>query len=189
MKHQGTVVLTTERLTLRPITQDDAQAMFDTWAGDARVTKYLTWGPHKTAEVTARVVAEWVKCYEQADFYQWVLDLDGKILGAISVVRLDERSNVAELGYCMGVAAWNQGFMTEAARAVIEFLFNEVGANRIVIEHAVKNPASGRVAEKCGMTYEGTKREAFLSSWGEYLDIAVWSLLKRDRTTPAKGSE
>ena len=51
-----------------------------------------------------------------------------------------------------------KGLMPEAAKAVIDFLFSEVGVNRVGISHAVKNPASGRVAQKCGHTFEGTKR-------------------------------
>ena len=68
--------------------------------------------------------------------------------------------------------------MTEAAKAVIRFLFEEVGCHRVVIRHAVKNPASGRVAQKCGLTYEGTHREAFKNSNGDFLDIAEYAILK-----------
>ena len=70
--------------------------------------------------------------------------------------------------------------MTEAATAVINYLFAEVGFNRISIWHAVKNPASGKVAKKCGMTFEGVFRQFYKSHSGEFLDIAVWSILKSE---------
>ena len=86
------------------------------------------------------------------------MEYEGMPIGNISVVRLSEKSEYAELGYCMGYAYWNKGLMPEAAKAVIDFLFSEVGGNHVGISHAVKNPASGKVAQKCGLTFAGTKR-------------------------------
>ena len=71
-------------------------------------------------------------------------------------------------------------FRTEAAKAVTDYLFAEVGVNRIEISHAVKNPASGRVAQKCGYKYEGTRREYFKTYAGEFLDIAIYGIIKSD---------
>ena len=100
-------------------------------------------------------------------------------LRKFSVVRIDERSEFAELGYCLGFDFWNKGIMPEAASAVIQYLFEKVGFHRIGIWHAVKNPGSGRVAQKCGLTFEGTKRY-FKSATGEYLDISDYGILKSE---------
>ena len=180
MKHQGTKPLQTERLLLRRLTTADAEEMYETWAKDRRVTEFLTWPPHASPEATKKVLEAWEKEYEKDDYYQWGMVYEGRLIGSISVVRIQDQSEWAELGYCMGYDFWGKGLMTEGARAVIDFLFSEVGANRIAIAHAVRNPASGRVAEKCGMTREGILREHFKSSKGEYLDIAVWSLLRKE---------
>ena len=80
----------------------------------------------------------------------------------------------------MGCAYWNRGLMTEAVKAVTDFLFREVGVNRIEISHAVKNPASGRVAEKCAFRFEGTKREYYKTFAGEFLDISYRGLVRSD---------
>ena len=80
----------------------------------------------------------------------------------------------------MGYAYWNQGIMPEAAKAVIDYLFSEIGVNRVGISHAVKNPASGRVAQKCGLTFEGTKREYFKTSSGEFLDISYYGIIRSE---------
>lgn len=178
--HKGTQILHTERLTLRRFTIEDAQAMFDTWANDERVTRYLTWSPHQSPELTKQLLACWCAAYENLNTYNWVMELEGKIIGNISVVLINEQSEYAELGYCMGYDYWNRGLMPEAAKAVIDYLFAEVGLNRISLSHAVKNPASGRVAQKCGLTYEGTKREYFKTLTGEYLDISEYGILRRD---------
>lgn len=183
LTHIGTQTIKTERLILRRFTHEDARAMFDTWANDERVTKFLTWEPHGTLEVTQNIVDSWIKEYEKDDYYHWAIELEGKIIGSISVVRYDENSEFAEIGYCSGFDFWGNGYMTEAAGAVIDFLFKEVNVNRVTIEHATKNPGSGKVAQKCGLTLEGVKREYFKSSWGEFLDIAVYSILKREWTS------
>ena len=182
MKHKGTQTIFTDRLTLRRFTVEDAQEMFDNWASDPRVTKFLSWEPHTSTEATAALLRDWVKGYENDNCYNWVMEYQGRCIGTISVVRQSERDESAELGYDLGYDYWNKGLMTEAAKAVIRFLFEEVGCHRVVIRHAVKNPASGRVAQKCGLTYEGTRREAFKNRDGEFRDIAEYAILKTDGT-------
>lgn len=177
--HKGTLYICTPRLQLRRFEISDSKDMYENWANDERVTRFLTWKPHKSHDETKVLLENWSTAYKSNEVYNWVMEYRGKAIGSISVVRLDSKHESADLGYCMGYDFWNKGLMTEAAGAVINFLFKEVGLNRIVIEHAVKNPASGKVAEKCGMTLEGTKRQAFLKN-GEYHDINTWSILRSD---------
>lgn len=187
MTHKGTQEIRTKRLMLRRFAVADAQAMFDNWASDEHVTRYLTWEPHVSPEATAQLLADWTKAYSSPSHYNWVITLDGVPIGSIAVVRVSERSEWAELGYCLGRAFWGQGLMTEAASAVIAFLFDEVGVNRVAISHAVKNPASGRVAQKCGLTLEGTARAYFKSAAGEWLDIRTYSILREEFERARKG--
>ena len=178
--HKGTQTIHTARLTLRRFIVDDAQAMFQNWANDERVTRYLTWRPHESSEATKQLLEVWCSAYENSNTYNWAMDYEGTPIGNISVVRLSDKCEYAELGYCMGYDYWNKGFMSEAAKAVIDYLFAEVGVNRVGISHAVKNPASGRVAQKCGLTYEGTKREFFKRSDGEFLDISDYGIFRSE---------
>lgn len=178
--HKGTQAIHTERLILRKFTVDDVKSMFENWANDKRVTEFLTWEPHGSLKVTQEIVTNWVKEYESESNYNWAIELNGKIIGSIGVVSLSEKDEAAELGYCSAFECWGQGLMTEAVRAVIGFLFFQVNVNRIVIEHAVKNPASGRVAQKCGFTHEGIMREAYKSPQGEFWDISKYAVLKKD---------
>lgn len=180
LTHIGTQEIKTERLTLRRFTIEDAKPMFDTWANDKRVTKFLTWLPHGTLEVTESIVSLWIKDYEKADNYNWAIELEGKIIGSISVTEIDENSERVEIGYCIGFDFWGKGIMSEAAKAVIDFLFEKVNVHRVTITHATKNPASGKVAKHCGLTLEGVRREFFKSTCGEFLDIAVYSILRHE---------
>lgn len=178
--HKGTQTIQASRLTLRRFTVDDAQAMFGNWANDERVTRFLTWLLHESPELTKQLLESWCTCYENLNYYNWAMEYNGAPIGNISVVRFSERSERAELGYCMSHSYWSKGLMTEAAKAVIDFLFDEVRVNRVGISHAVKNPASGRVAQKCGLTFEGTKRQYFKTAAGEFLDISDYSILRSE---------
>ena len=87
MKHKGTKTLKSQRLCLRKFSQKDTLPMFNNWANDVEVTKYLTWQPHKDISVTEFVVNEWIKSYGKKDFYQWIIVLrDTKSLLGISVL-------------------------------------------------------------------------------------------------------
>lgn len=180
LTHKGTQTLSTARLTLRRFAVEDADAMYQNWASDKRATRFLTWQPHESAEQTKQLLTLWISEYEKSDYYNWVIEFDKKIIGNISVVRCENRSEVAHLGYCMGFDYWGKGIMTEAVRAVIDYLFEEIGFHRITICHAVKNPASGKVAKKCGLTLEGTRRECFKSYDGEFLDICDYGILRQE---------
>lgn len=178
MTHQGTKPLQTKRLLLRQFTPTDAQAMYDNWAKEEQVARYLTWPPHESLEVTKALLKDWCSSYAEPDYYNWVMEYEGIPIGNVSAVRVSEKNQWVELGYCMSPAHWNKGLMTEAVRAVIDFFFREVEVHRICISHATRNPASGKVAQKCGLSYEGTARESFRSRKGEYWDIANYGIIR-----------
>ena len=94
-------------------------------------------------------------------------------------MHVDEKLESAELGWCIGKAWWGRGIMPEAGAAVIAYLFDEVGLNRVAARHDVRNPKSGRVMQKLGMTQEGVLRQAGHCNAGTG-DIAVYSILKRE---------
>lgn len=177
---KGTQTLHTARLTLRRFTPDDADAMFQTWANDEEVTRYMMWAPHGLPEATRQLLTHWCAAYEDPNTYNWAIEYEGALIGNISVTRLHQKCEWAELGYCIGRAYWGKGIMSEAAKAVIDFLFSEVGVHRIGISHVVENPASGRVAQKCGLTFEGTKREFYKTSAGEFLDVSDYGILRSE---------
>lgn len=180
LNHKGTKTLTTSRLTLRPFLPTDAQDMFDNWASDPEVTKYLTWPAHSSIDVSRFVLADWVSHYGEPDYYQWAIVLDGHAIGSIAVVNHHDRAGVAHIGYCIGRNWWHKGIMSEALRAVMAFLFDEVGYQRIESRHDPNNPHSGGVMRKCGMKYEGTLRQSDWNNQG-ICDAAWYALLKSER--------
>ncbi len=161
MNHLGTQTIEAARLTLRRFTMADAEPMLRNWASDPEVTKYLTWPPHANVEVSRMVLSDWVKNYEKPDFYQWAIILKetGEPIGSISAVHLSDSVGLAHIGYCIGQPWWHRGYTSEALKAVIDFFFDRVGANRVEARHDPRNPHSGGVMRKCGMQYEGTLRQ------------------------------
>ena len=183
MKHLGTKTIETDRLVLRRFEVSDAEAMYRNWANDREVTKYLTWPVHADPEVTGALLETWVKEYENDHYYQWAIGLkerNGEPIGSISVVHSRDDIEMVHIGYCIGRAWWNQGIMTEALSAVIDFFFDEVEVNRVECRHDPNNPNSGKVMQKCGMKYEGTMRSADRNNQG-ICDASLYGLLRSDR--------
>jgi [ribosomal protein S5]-alanine N-acetyltransferase len=181
MNHQGTVEIETERLWLRKFQLSDAQAVFNNWAKDEEVTKYLTWPAHSSVEISEMVLKDWVHNYEVTSFYQWAIILKEKDepIGSISVVDSKEAIDMVHIGYCIGRKWWNLGITSEAFAGIIPFFFEQVGVKRIESRHDPKNPNSGKVMLKCGLKYEGTLRKADKNNQG-ICDASMYGLLAEE---------
>lgn len=181
MKHQGTKIIETERLILRPFTVDDAQAMFRNWASDSEVTKFLTWPTHGSVEVSRWVLSDWCSHYAEPNYYQWaIVPKDfGEPIGSIAAVRVDDSARWVEIGYCIGKNWWRKGIVSEALKELIRFFFEQVGVGRIQAAHDANNPNSGAVMRKCGMVCEGTLRRAGVNNQG-ICDTVMYSILREE---------
>jgi len=183
MKHCGTILLETERLLLRPFTIDDAGAMYNNWASDEEVTKYLMWPAHSDISVSQDVLKEWISNYERDDYYQWAIvvkDNGARPIGTIGVTSCDEKVEMAHIGYCIGKKWWHKGITTEALKCVMTMLFDTVGMKRVESRHDPNNPNSGLVMKKCGMKYEGTLKKADWNNQG-ICDTSYYALLADER--------
>ena len=191
MEHKGTKRIETKRLLLRAFQPGDAEPMYRNWASDPEVTKFLTWPTHKSVEVSQAVVDSWVKESAGAKYYQWAIvpkEL-GEPIGSISAVKVNEETDSATIGYCIGRAWWGQGIVVEALRALIAFFFDEVEANCVNACHDPRNPNSGKVMRKSGMTYEGTWRAGGVNNQG-ICDEVWYSVLRKEyEAAREKGSE
>lgn len=182
MQHLGTKQIETERLILRRFTLEDAHAMFQNWASDPEVTRFMTWPTHESVEISSMVLADWTGHYGESNFYQWAIELKSlsQAIGSIAGFNLNDQVGRVEVGYCIGRPWWHQGIMTEALNAIIAYLLDEVGLNRVEAYHDVHNPHSGNVMRKCGMHYEGTQRSAGINNSG-ICDLCWYGILASDR--------
>jgi len=101
-----------------------------------------------------------------------------KLVGSIGLEISKEHSR-AELGYWIGKLFWGQGFATEAARALLHHGFQVLNLHRIYAHHLTRNPASGRVMAKLGMSHEGKLRQHMMK-WDVFEDVEVWGVLRGD---------
>lgn len=180
--HKGTVKLKTKRLILRKLEISDAKEMFNNWASDEDVTKYLTWKAHKNIEDTKEILNDWAKSYSKQDFYQWgiVLKETKELIGTIGVVDNKENRLISVIGYAIGKKFWGNGYVTEALNEVIDFLFTETNVNRIEAVHDVENTASGKVLLKCNLKFEGILRDRGLNNDAALIDLAIYSIIRQD---------
>ena len=141
----------------------------------------MTWQPYTSLDDVKGYIQYVIDSYEKPDTYYWVLEYKEthEVIGSISVIWLNEETSCAEIGYCLSDLYWGKGLMPEALSAVIRYLFDRVGLNRIQATHDVNNPNSGRVMEKCGMLYEGVMHQASRNNQG-IVDSAIRAILKSD---------
>ena len=179
LKHCGTKTLKTERLILRQFVKEDYKDMFK-WASNPEVVKYLSYNPHKTSDETKEILKCWIKGYSNPNEYNWAIEFNGRCIGNISTVLQDDECYSCHLGWQIYIDCWNKGIMTEAARAVVDFLFGEVGYDRITSGHDTRNIGSGRIMQKIGMTLEGTFRRCCYQKDGSIGDKNCYAILKSD---------
>jgi ribosomal-protein-alanine N-acetyltransferase len=171
--------LPTERLLLRPFALRDAEDV-QRLAGAYEVAR-STFMPHPyragLAEAWIRSQAEDFARGRGVDF-AITLRPAGELIGSIGMA-IDLTHEHGQLGYWIGVPHWNRGYCTEAVRAVLGYGFETLDLHRIWAPHFTSNPASGRVLQKVGMTYEGCQREHY-TRFGRFEDVALYGLLRRE---------
>lgn len=180
MTHFGTTFIETDRLILRRFCEKDAKAMYENWASDDEVTKYLTWPSYKNAEEANNYILFLVEEYKKPTTYNWAIELKeiGQVIGSIGVVEQKQEIGCVHVGYCIGRTWWQKGITTEALSAVIKFFMEQVGINRIESRHDPRNVNSGKVMKKCGLEYEGIQRQSDWNNQG--ICDAVWYSLLRE---------
>ena len=153
------VVLKTERLVLRPWREDDLNDFY-AYARVDGVGQWAGWTPHKSIEDSKAILELFIR--EKKTF---ALERAGKVIGSLGIETYEERRypeldladrRGREIGYVLSKDWWGQGLMTEAVRAVIRWLFEDVRLDFIIAGHFVGNDRSRRVIEKCGFRYVKT---------------------------------
>lgn len=172
--------LTTERLILRPLTLADAPDI-QRLAGVREVAQMTLRIPHpyKTGMAQEWIQSQAAACKEGAGInFAITLRETGTLCGVIGMA-IDWANVNAEMGYWLGMPYWGRGYCTEAAKAVLRYGFEVLELHRIHAAHFRHNPASGRVMQKIGMSYEGCRRQHVLK-WGKFEDLEQYGILHSD---------
>lgn len=156
MDNKNTPTLETERLILRKFTKDDIEALFEIYK-DKEVNTYLPWFPLKSLKEAENFFYErYTKAYELDKGYKYAICLktDNKPIGYVNV-SIDDNH---DLGYGLRKDFWHKGIVTEASKAVLEQVKKD-GFLYVTATHDVKNPRSGAVMKKLGMSYKYSYEE------------------------------
>lgn len=148
------VVLTTERLTLRSWRETDLEDLYE-YARVEGVGQMAGWMPHKDLEESRRILSMFLE-----EKHTFALEYQGTVIGSIGVDEYKEENypelqslQGREIGYVLSKAYWGKGLMPEAVRAVMAYLFQTVGLDFLLVGHFDWNAQSRRVVEKCGFRY------------------------------------
>jgi RimJ/RimL family protein N-acetyltransferase len=179
LREASSCVLETERLMLRRPTLADVKAIAHL-ANDRRIAENTRRLPHPYSQDHA---IEFVRTIAN-DKRETVFLIENNFT-PIGVVGIDWReADAPELGYWLGVEYWGQGFGTEAARAAIDFAFEEFDIEHLISGARVANPSSRNILEKCGFQWSGVELHRFESLESSTpvdrfrLSRSVWSSLK-----------
>ena len=149
--------LTTSRLHLRLPQMEDAETIFEEYAADPEVTRYMTWVPHESSATVAAYLRDLKQQHTNGTEFTWVIEKPGEhhLMGMIAA---RVRGHKADIGYVLAKKHWNQGFMTEAIIAVSEWLLMQPSIFRVWAVCDTENPGSARALEKSGFEREGMLR-------------------------------
>ncbi|MDX2211969.1 MAG: GNAT family protein [Oculatellaceae cyanobacterium bins.114] len=178
-------LLKTERLLLRPFVMEDAPAV-QHLAGDRDIAAMTLSIPHPYSLSFAE---DWIELHPDllakgtgvnyAIVWAEEPQLCGaQLCGAIGL-GIDPVKRHAELGYWIGKPDWGRGICTEAAKAILNYGFEQLGLECIHSTHFACNPASGRVMQKIGMRYEAY-RPQYTLKWGRFEDIVQYVITRED---------
>jgi RimJ/RimL family protein N-acetyltransferase len=179
LREASSCVLETERLMLRRPTLADVKAIARL-ANDRRIAEQTRRLPHPYSHDHAIAFVRGIASEQRATVF--LIENNHTPIG---VAGIDWREpDAPELGYWLGVEHWGQGFGTEAARAVIDYTFEEFEVEHLISGARVTNPSSRNILEKCGFQWSGVELHRF-EALGSSTPVdcfrlarGVWSSLK-----------
>jgi ribosomal-protein-alanine N-acetyltransferase len=171
----------TPRLYLRPFTLQDVEDVY-AYAKDPQVSKYVTWEPHKTQTDAREFIQNYAfKKYAEGELdpYGIVLKEENRIIGTVGCSWYRKKDNTMSLGYALAREYWGQGLMTEAAQALLNYVFESQEPYLIMAWCIAENKGSSRVMQKLGMSFEGCLRGRVFRHDKQW-DMDCYSILKEE---------
>jgi len=169
----------TKRLILRKPRMEDAQAVFEGYAQDPEVTRYLVWKPHQNIRETEQFLLACGQLWQTGKDFAYAITLkENEIL--IGMFGLHPMNLKIEVGYALARPYWGQGYMTEVLHAVNAWALAQPDIFRVQAFCDVENIGSARVMEKAGMEREGLLRRYVLhpNVSDEPRDVYLYAIVK-----------
>lgn len=170
-------VLKTQRLRLRQLVPDDAEALFAIYS-DPKVMAGHGTPVYKEVAEAHKLINWYANAFSEKRALRWAITRQGSdtVLGTCGFHDITAYHHRAEIGYELHSAYWRQGIMFEAVRAAVRFGLTEMGFHRIEAIVDPKNPASANLLRKVGFMEEGYLRQRFYED-GRFIDDWFFSIL------------
>ena len=146
------------RLRLRKPLPVDAEIIFNTYAQDPEVTRYLPWSPHQRLSDSEAFIQRCLGCWSDGSAFPWVIETrqGSEVVG---MIELRLKGHQADVGYVIARPCWGEGYATESLICIVEWAFQQDGIWRFYAICDIDNGASLRVLEKSGLQKEGLLRK------------------------------
>ena len=173
-------IITTPRVVLRWISEDDIDGLYDVFS-DPQVMRYWSTGPLAHREAAAEMQREIAAGNLSNTMMKWGLALreSNLVIGTTTLFNLNLDNGRAEIGYAMARAYWGKGYMQEALQALVSHAFEVMELRRLEADVDPRNAASIRTLERLGFQREGFLRERWHVN-GELQDALFYGLLRRE---------
>ncbi|WP_088891590.1 GNAT family N-acetyltransferase [Leptolyngbya ohadii] len=178
-------ILTTPRLTLRSLSENDApaiqEALSDRAIADTMISFPFPYPPGAAADYIRRQQT----AFEQGEAVTFGIELGNEqaeqkqIIGAIEIREIDREHLQAELSFWLAKNFWKQGYMSETLPPILQYAFLDLGLNRLYAYYMTRNPACGRLLRDYGFVQEGVLRQR-VRKWGEFEDVVLMSILREE---------
>jgi len=169
--------LETERLVLRGWQKNDIADLFDIMKNPS--VSNGGWKPHSDINTSAEILNDYIK---SDDVWAVELKCRKKVIGYIKISPDNNRGkhNAKSISYVLAEDYWGSGYMTEAVKRIVDYVFTDLNADLLSAFHYHDNNKSQRVLEKCGFEYEITIKQGCKRYDGMLFDSVCYSLLKTD---------
>lgn len=147
----------TERLVLRRPVTGDAQVIFERYAQDPETVRYMTWRPHNSIADTREFLGRVDESWSIGSDFSYVMCLAGED-APFGMIGIHPAGFKANFGYVIARPFWGKSYTAEALTVLADWVLTQEGIWRAAAWCDVDNPASARVMEKAGMTFEGVLR-------------------------------
>jgi len=181
LKFEPPPVLTTPRVRLRGVTEEDVTPLFRMYA-DPHSARFMARAPMLLVDEMRTKIRIDLEETRRGDAVRWVMEVPGDptAIGYVGVFRWNQRNRCAELGYVLAREQWGQGLMKEALPEVVRFAFQHMQLHRLEALVDPTNLPSVHLLERVGLRREGLMRERAVTSPGHFADTLILAVLEQD---------
>jgi ribosomal-protein-alanine N-acetyltransferase len=166
-------------LSLRPCLKTDAAVMME-WRAEPATRRYNPLDDINQKELERRIIPfKGPISGLEFEVYRWIVELDHKPIGNVTLKNINKRMGLAEIGYSLSQAYHGRGLGTATVKLFVDMIFEQTPLRKLIAFVATENEASWRILEKLGFVREGKLREHFLIN-DRYHDEFAYGLLRSE---------